>query len=1281
MMLAVDALKEAQSLADAANAAEALAVLENAPASLAASLIRARAELLLDRFDHAHATLRSIFRRDDLGGKSFAQAHVLNAQLLRRSSPLLDEALDSALRAQTVATRVGDVALAVDAHIEAARVLTTKRSRELADAQLARATERAATNATLAAALAVADGDVRVAFDDRPGAIARYASAATPNGPYERVARIGSANVAMLLGHFDEAHAHLAALGAFRSGEAAARRIRVRLLLAAHRWTEAAQIIEEGLRANPASDFRFRDRYERACALYRGGFFPHAKAAFDELAASTESSRWIDLAKRTARLLSRQDISQRRWFRLMAFPTVAQLRSHCGPASCELYLRYFGVPASQLEIARQIKEPDGGTPIYRMRSFLEQAGFHTRRVEAELPMLRKLLEAQIPVIMEEDYSSQGHVACAIGYDDIRDVLEVQDPMSHEIRETPYEDLNRLRDMSNHGALVAVPRSDPARVALLDAIGAVECRYMSLVDEAWAAYDKGSPEQGDALVEQSIAIRRDYEIAHFYRFQRATDLARKRKTSDDKLRVHQVVSEVVALWPEDAWPHRLRGEALFNEGRWNEALASFQRARERDKNDPRTWASIGACEMALGRDDDAYATLKEALRIDPSNPGANGRLASLALDRGEVERAELLNEVARRRLPNLPFHHWVHARILRKKNKHDDALAAFDRALALDPSRVGTRVERAFCLAKLGRVDEAAAYLEQTIVDYPEDKLTRLDLARLLYEQARYDRAIVACRAVVEKEPKNTGALAILAASLLATQSPEARDAIDRAFQLRPTDGWLYAQIGKHTEARGDHAGAIRSFAAALGLRQNDAESELDLGFALFAGGYASQASPYLSRAGVKLDLDEATLYRLGDALVAAGGSARQFFDRVLERRPDDPQALRAHARIMLELCWAPSLGEASLARLARIAPEDAYARAYRGAQMMDASLEKEADGEKLLREAIAAIPDREYPRRALGERLFQRGRCEEAIALVEPCELRHQVSRLRVRALSSLLRFDDADREIARFDAKWGKDGKPSYGARSLRFERLLAAGNYAEVITVAEELGREDGEREDDGRLDFWETVKFECLARLGDGERALRFGERQALDGPSLARLTLLAYDVGQLGVAQALAERALRLFPDLFAAQFVTARLAEIRGEVDRATTVYRELQKKEPNWHRPYAASARLAMAAGDFDAAGPAAQSGVRVGHTYAESFVVRAEARALAGDRQGALGDLERAYGMMRADARARDHLDAWALRAQLSGDRGAADMLFNRYVAGPVGATDRTRVQRLRIL
>ena len=45
---------------------------------------------------------------------------------------------------------------------------------------------------------------------------------------------------------------------------------------------------------------------------------------------------------------------------------------------------FFGITAEQIEIARAIKFPDGGTPVYRMRNYLEQAGFTARRIEAAI---------------------------------------------------------------------------------------------------------------------------------------------------------------------------------------------------------------------------------------------------------------------------------------------------------------------------------------------------------------------------------------------------------------------------------------------------------------------------------------------------------------------------------------------------------------------------------------------------------------------------------------------------------------------------------------------------------------------------------------------------------------------------------------------------------------------------------------------------------------------------------------------------------------------------------
>ncbi|CAN5152327.1 hypothetical protein BH09MYX1_BH09MYX1_20950 [soil metagenome] len=1272
--VAVSPLEEGRRLLRELNAAEAIAAVDGASSSTDALLVRARAATMLERYDAAYQVFGALSQRREVSERQLADLRIGRAALLRQSSSSFDEALDLSSRGAALAERAGDAGLAAEGHLDAARAFAKKRARDLADDRIKRALAAKPNDPHVIAA----EADILVAFDERSLALERYAVARTLGSMGERLGRGGAANVAFLLGQFEEAFQHLAALTPPRSGEVMVRRLRARLLLAQQRWPEAVYAFDEVLARGTGSERASMDKYERAGALYRAGWFLHAKTAYEEMAINPDKSRYVDLAKRHAKLLARPDVAQRRWARLVAFPTVAQLRSHCGPAACELYLRYFGIPASQVEVARQIKEPDAGTSIYKMRRFLENAGFHTRRVEAELPLLKRLVDAQVPVIMEEDYVATGHVAVAIGYDDVRELLEVQDPMSHEIRETCYEDLAELRELSNHGALVAVPKWDSARMAALDRIGAVECRYMSLVDEAWASLDAGRPEEGDRLALESQALRRDYEMGWFFRFQRVISRFEREPTGDNRLAMHAVVAEVRALWPDEDWPEQLQGEALMADGRYSEAEGAFKRARDREPRDPRTWTSLGVCEMALGRDDSAYDSFQQALRRDPAHRTANGRLAWLALDRGEIDRAFTLNAVARRLAPKHPLNHWIHGRVLAKKKQYAEAVAAFDRSIAIDKMKSAPHLDRARSLAALGKIDDASRDLLSATIELKSGRTIPLERAKLLFGHGRAAEAVTAARAIVVADPADADANAVLGAALLATGAEEEGTAkLRSAMKLKPTDPYAYVELGRHLRKTKEPARAVEAFATALGLAGPDARREVELGFALAEAGHGGEAARYLTKGGARGDLDEAALVRIGEILVDAGKAAKPFFDEVLLARPEDPAVMRAFVRIMLELCWAPSAGQPVLARLARAVPDDPYSLAHRGAEAMDRGIDTEADGEKLLRDAIARAPTREFPRRALAERFVARGRHEEAIEALAPCETRHQVMRARVRALLGLGRVDEAKQEITRFDAKWGKTGKESYGARTLRYEVLLSGAEYAAALAVAEELAKMDGERDDDGRLDPWETNKFECLARLREDERALRFGERQALDGPSLARLTLLAHEAGRPTLAQSMAERALRLVPDHMAAKFVLARAAELRGSDAEAQKAFQDLARRDSSWHRPHVAIARLAMGRAD-PLAGAAAELAVRAGPTYAETFGVRAQLRLLNGDRRGALADAERAYRMARPDQRHRELADVSALRAQLYGDRTNAAAYYSRHAEGPISALDRARIQRL---
>lgn len=1277
------------------HALEALATLATAAiagpsAAIDAGLLRARVLLACEHFDATFDAIGAVHARTDRRELQSAELSILKARFLRRSSSMTNEPLELAMSAATLCERVGTAEaldLATEARVEAARVFARKRVRELADEQLARAAAYKRDGGAVAVARMCAEGDVLVEFDERDAALERFRAARALGPVGERLGRGGEARVGMLMGKFDEAHAHLASLGMLRTGEAALRRLRSSMFVAQQRWAEAVASYDDILRVHQGSSIAPRDKYERACALYRAGWIPQAKAGFDELASTVdEKAPFADLgklARRHARLLARPDVAQRGWRRLVAFPTVAQLRSHCGPAACELYLRFFGVPASQIEVARAIKQANGGTSVWRMRRFLEQAGLHVRRVEAELPLVKRLIDAQIPVIMEEEYSTTGHVAVAIGYDDVRDVLEVQDPMTHEVRETPYEDLAKLRDLSNHGALVAVPPQDWQRMQALDRAGAVECKYMALVDDAWAALDAGKPDEGDRLVEQSLAVRRDYELAWFYKFGRASDALEKARTPENKLALFKIVSEITALWPDDEWPEQFRGQALLADDRVSEALVAFTRARDRDDGDARNWAMMGVCQLVLGRDDDAYESLRQALRRDPSNLTANERLAGLAMERDELALAANLNEVARRRAPERAINHDVHGRILARRGLHAEAVAAFDRALAIDKRRPYAALERAKSLAATGKVDDAVGALETTCKELPEEAWLRVETARFALERGRPERAASLAEAELAKDEKNGAALAVLGAAKAARgDRMEGTILLRKALALRPTDAWIYTQMGNQLTSAGEHALAVEAYATALGLSRDDPQREYDLGVALAAAGHTRDAARSLSRAATRGKLPEAALVKVGEVVVDAGQPVRPLLEKVVAEHPDDLGSLRAFARTMLELCWAPQIAAPIVARIDRIAPDDPFALAQRGGFLFDKGLESEAEGERLLLEAVKKAPEREYPRTVLAERLAQRGRHEQALGLLEPCKLRHLVVKGRVRSLLALGRDADAEAQIRAFDDKWGKPGAPSYGAMTLRYDVARRRWDFKACLELAEALARDSDESEDDGKLDAWETAKFECLARLGEHERALRFGERQALDARSMGLLAEVAHVAGAPALAQTFADRVLRLNASQAQGLFVSGRTAELAGDAARAANLYGQAIKGDPEWYLPHLAVARLALAGGDVQLASSAAEAAVKAAHVTVEPFGVRAQVKLMLGDRGGAAADLDRAWKMARPELRERAYFDSWATRAQVLGDLRAADQLLAHYVASPaVSPSDRARVQRLRAL
>jgi len=194
--------------------------------------------------------------------------------------------------------------------------------------------------------------------------------------------------------------------------------------------------------------------------------------------------------------------------------------------------------------------------------------------------------------------------------------------------------------------------------------------------------------------------------------------------------------------------------------------------------------------------DALRLLQAAVERDPGFAEARAAIAAahfmtaifgLAAPRGALAAGRAAAEAALAIDPDLAAAHAQLGR-LRAVLDHDFAAAeaAFDRAIALDPGAPAVRQTRAlWLLAPLGRLDEAVAEMEACLDQKPYSRSLRIDYARILVFQRRFDEAIRHLELILEFEPNLPGGPWTLATA--------------------------YELAGRDTEARAMHERQVRQF--------------------------------------------------------------------------------------------------------------------------------------------------------------------------------------------------------------------------------------------------------------------------------------------------------------------------------------------------------------------------------------------------------------------------------------------------------------------------------------
>jgi tetratricopeptide (TPR) repeat protein len=183
--------------------------------------------------------------------------------------------------------------------------------------------------------------------------------------------------------------------------------------------------------------------------------------------------------------------------------------------------------------------------------------------------------------------------------------------------------------------------------------------------------------------------------------------------DLEQRVADCEADLSYVWDRSGFPHLVfnLGRSLRLLGRNEEALPVLHEALRYSPENGYYWAELGRLYLALNEPATAVAMYSQAIVLDGSDPYHPADRAEAWFEFGRADGCVTDLEVALPQLAGWQDEAWfknLYGRCLNAVDRHADAVAAFDAALAVVPDYVDAMGNRAYALHAAGRYDEVLA---------------------------------------------------------------------------------------------------------------------------------------------------------------------------------------------------------------------------------------------------------------------------------------------------------------------------------------------------------------------------------------------------------------------------------------------------------------------------------------------------------------------------------------------------------------------------------------------
>ena len=307
-------------------------------------------------------------------------------------------------------------------------------------------------------------------------------------------------------------------------------------------------------------------------------------------------------------------------------------------------------------------------------------------------------------------------------------------------------------------------------------------------------------------------------------------------------------------------------------------------------------TVALAHHQAGRLEAAERIYRQILAVDPDEPNALNLLGVIDHREGRYDAAlDRIGRAVQRCGTEAIFHNNL-GNVLRDLGRPTEAIAAYRRALELNPEFTKAHYNLAIALKEQGMVDEAIDTCHDAVQLKPEDAEAHNQLGNTLRAAGRLDDAAAAYRRALQCDPAFVEAHNNLGNVLRDLgKLGEAIASYRRALELKPDLVEAYCNLGIVYRDLGDLDQTIECFLQALKLQPDDVKACVYLGNAWLHRGKLDEAVACYRRALERKPDSAEGYHNLGLALKDQGrlDDAIAAWQKALECRPDLAEAYAA----------------------------------------------------------------------------------------------------------------------------------------------------------------------------------------------------------------------------------------------------------------------------------------------------------------------------------------------------------------------------------------------------